>query len=411
MEVIKLIYDRQISNTNLKFSSEEIKILQKELTENASTKINNINVNICNNDYKVKLFVLYCIYFGSIDGKKIVGLDFEFNTFKNIDNNGKLATLRENALTQILMSAKNGEQIFIIEPKNFVEANKKIFISCILTSKITRIVHGADSLDVPFVISDLLNNDKDLIVKFIKKIIDTRYLCEYQKILQDIGDIKCSIYDAMLYFGIIDDKLFKYLNKTNDDMGPIYDVNWDINNMSNTHVIYAAYDVIYLKKFLEEIIKRCQAIIQKDNIKVIPDLTKLVYYSKNEITEVVKSSKKRTDEMNNYFFYQNKKQKTLSSKFNEHVRESVIDKGNKITDIFKINFLKMALLYLLKDIYYDKITDSYNVYIKNDVKYEKTKIKSITNILKELNILHLKYLAKFLEKYNENLAHREIDLT
>ena len=115
-----------------------------------------------------------------------------------------------------------------------------------------KILHGCDSLDLPYMYDILFKGDKDTIFDFTSRIIDTRFLCEYYRAsIED--EKKCSIYDALLYFETINMQKFEYLNNTHDYMGPVQDISWNIHKMSSHHVKYALYDVLFLKHFLSNI--------------------------------------------------------------------------------------------------------------------------------------------------------------
>ncbi len=112
-----------------------------------------------------------------------------------------------------------------------------------INSSIYKILHGPESLDLPYIFTQMLQNRKQHIIKFVRKMYDTRFLCEYFKYSVE-ADNKCSIYVALRYFGVISDEKLKYLNDTNDSMGPIQNVNWNINTLNSYSTRYALYDVL-----------------------------------------------------------------------------------------------------------------------------------------------------------------------
>ena len=113
--------------------------------------------------------------------------------------------------------------------------------------KILKILHGAESLDIPYIVQDLFNYDTIPIIDFFLSMIDTRYLCEYLNLILNKSKI-CSIYDMLLNFNIINENIKNKLDENEKKMGPIYNIFIDINNLSDELITYSIYDVVYLIK-------------------------------------------------------------------------------------------------------------------------------------------------------------------
>lgn len=207
-----------------------------------------------------------------------VCLDFEFN-------NGKVA------LMQMLLN----NTIWITNPYTI---NKKLFIKKILTNKkIYKVLHGADSLDIPFLYSYLSN--KKYITKFTNKLFDTRLLCEYYKISQNDPNPKCSLYTALLYFKVIDNKKHQELTKFMEK--PIYKIKWSIDQLTPNLLNYVAYDVYYLQDLLTNIFKSVMTNTPNrvKEYKLIIKLIRLNYLARNNIIEKSNTGKKLA---NNFVF-------------------------------------------------------------------------------------------------------------
>ena len=50
-------------------------------------------------------------------------------------------------------------------------------------TNILKILHGAESLDIPYLIDDNFNLELEPSINFFLSMIDTRYMCEYLNII------------------------------------------------------------------------------------------------------------------------------------------------------------------------------------------------------------------------------------
>jgi hypothetical protein len=205
--------------------------------------IKGFQINLIESDEKMKEFVNYLEKFN----EKFVSIDLEYT-----NNNARL--------WQICFFNKNNDNtVYVLQSKIISEKNMEIIKNKLLLSKIIKIFHGGESLDFPYMFS-LLKNPED-IYKFLKTTFDTRFLCEYYKIVNNVNKL-CNIYDAMLYFGAIPQNKYDELQKINKKMGPIWKVNWDKIGQNLNLLIYTIYDVVYLKKLLLKLYKK----YKNDNI-------------------------------------------------------------------------------------------------------------------------------------------------
>jgi hypothetical protein len=189
---------------------------------------------VCKNEKLNKYLERYINIFINSKGNKIIGIDFEFNRVKNS---------REIALCQIIFELNNKNDVFLFYPPNI---SKDIFKKLLIANNIIKILHGSESLDIPYLYSNILNNnDRDL---FLKNLFDTRYMCEYYNIDNNIIDGKCKIYDLLLALKVINKNKYDELYKNDKLIGNIWEVFIDVKNLSKEVIKYSAYDVIYLPK-------------------------------------------------------------------------------------------------------------------------------------------------------------------
>ena len=229
-----------------------------------------------------------------------IGVDFEY-TNKKI----QLAQLNFEhnvALQSIIMMVSPNE----LEPtmmENFVE-----LIMC--NKYIRKILHGSDSLDVPYIYDHMLQNDPTKIIRFTRTLLDTRFLCEYYKLSRDqASDNKCSIYDAVLYFGAMTQEKHDELDQMQEAMPHVNDIAWNIHKLPESQVMYAQYDVIFLKYFYYQMIYKAtldeKTAEAKKNIitlykHVLFELTQFVYLERRELTMVINTCKEEINPINNY---------------------------------------------------------------------------------------------------------------
>jgi hypothetical protein len=326
----------------------------KEFKKKNNNKFYIIKVNSDNN---IKLLILYSIfyYLDSIHANKnnYVGLDFEFNK-------------RIIALCQVsFYPLRKHKFIFIYDPKMLNPEQNNILIRSLYISHLNRILHGCDSLDIPYLYDVLFKNDKLKIMLFTKYLFDTRFICEYYKIfIQDL-EKKCSIYDALLFFNVIRKKKYEILNRNNDNMGPVQDINWNVMKMSSFHLKYAAYDVLYLHKFFNKMMYTTQKNGENlyEQMLFIPHITRFVFYEKYLVTNLVETSKKMIDPVNNYILVYKNKKITLISLYETIIKEIHIGAMLlKISNLLSINYFKSSLNVIFKRIIYSIAYNNYEIY-------------------------------------------------
>jgi hypothetical protein len=341
----------------------------------------------------IELMLLYSIFYyldaTHAKATHVVGLDFEFNQ-------------RKIALCQVgFFPIRKYKYIFVCDPNMFSTEQKTMMIKTIFTSPLYRVLHGGDSLDIPYIFEELLISNHDDILHFTDTMVDTRFLCEYHKIFTKSENKKCSIYDALLYFNVINKKKYDELNQINDSMGPVQDVNWNVKKMSSFHLKYASYDVFFLRQYIYAIYEKA---IQLNptmyyHLKYIPQITRFIYYEKYGLSNILNMSKTIVDPINNYIITLKTGNKTtLVAIYNDIIANLEIPSINmKIIDLLGINYFKTPLSLILKRIIYTAISENYVIYEnKKDKLHTKLSFKEIYPTLDELN---LGKLISFLERF------------
>lgn len=214
--------------------------------------LNNKTYYIYKIDNKDKEKKMYDIFNKFIDNQNnnldeihYLGIDFEFNKISKGE--------RDVALMQInIENNSNNGYIFVLYPPDL--ENKEILINLLTHKNIYKILHGSESLDIPYLFNQLLISI-DNINNFCKNFYDTKYLCDYYNIENDITE-KCSIYELLLNQKIIDQNKINELNKMNDIIGPLYLININIYKLNDNIFKYSLYDVIYLPELLKKFINK-----------------------------------------------------------------------------------------------------------------------------------------------------------
>ena len=348
--------------------------------------LDNFYVVKIDSEIKRKFFIIYSVHYMIKYHKKIkyIGIDYEFD--KN-----KIALAQFGFYEKIKdANHKYDGIIFITDPNEYNQKDNEIIINSIYTSNIWKILHGADSLDIPYIYSFL--KDKDSIIKFTSKMIDTRFLCEYSKITNKTENNKCSIYDAMLYFNAISKSKYDELYELNKKMPPIYKISWKIDKISEINLKYAAYDVLFLRRFARKILKK----YTKNDINFIIQLTHLIYYNKH----LIKIDS--IDFMNNYYISINNKKILLIDIF-----ENLKKHFEKLNNILQIQYFKSTIVNIVKNILYYSIANKYIIYGTSNIKYKIDKSIN-SNILEILKYYRISKMLEYFNKLN-NYFEKNLD--
>ena len=288
-------------------------------------------------------------YMVSNDELKYVGLDFEFNSSPE----GK-----KIALFQINLESKsNIGKIYLFYPPDLSDNQKKVLIDLLTDNKIKKILHGAESLDIPYLFKNIFINE-DLKIKFCNNLFDTRYLCEYYHIENNI-DNKCKIYRILREMDVIDDKQLEMLLKNEEDMGPIYLIEIDVRNLNEFTMLYSAFDVLYLPALLQQF---------PNNYtyqKLIPEITCFNYIDRYEDL-FTKPFSILVGKINNYFLKlddNNNNNSTIKLIDIYQLYYHWIDDENQILNKLKeINYFKKFIEIFIKFSVYKNILRYYEIW-------------------------------------------------
>tara|TARA_Y200000002_G_scaffold363762_1_gene352132 strand:- start:585 stop:1928 length:1344 start_codon:yes stop_codon:yes gene_type:complete len=374
-------YDKSNDNKNIllmfrllekKFYDLALKFADRDLKYNLEIKGNDSKdsylVFLTNSELKLNILKVYLLFYYvniRLNKKNVyLGIDFEFNT--------KVVALMQINFEQQFKDIYKYSLIFLFDPKQLSLKWKNLLIERILCNKrVNKILHGSDSLDIPFIYDELLEGNIKLIRNFNISFIDTKFLCEfsYYSKNQELG--KCKINYLLLKEGIITQNKFDNLQKEETDMGPIYDIIIDVNNISPLLLNYTLYDVLYLYHLTN---------YYKINFKefdLINEITQLTLMEKRNIISVIPITE--INNINNFYILINKKISRLNDIFLNFLNKYLL-KNSIISILIKINYFKNIFYYIIK-------YELYNYLIKRNIVYEKYSSKLQYN----KKILNLKY--------------------
>ena len=131
------------------------------------------------------------------------GLDFEFNASPE---GKKIALFQIN-----LESSKKECKIFLFYETHLNKDNIKILKKLLTNNEIIKVLHGAESLDIPYLLKNIFvsSNERN---KFCNNLFDTRYMCEYLHLENKIN-AKCKIYHILKQLKVINQKQLDMLLK------------------------------------------------------------------------------------------------------------------------------------------------------------------------------------------------------
>ena len=325
-----------------------------------------------------------------------MGIDFEFNT-------------KKIALMQILFQIHKKNKIInkyyiLFLPELSPKTNDYMREHILRNSQIMKILHGAESLDIPSIISDIFNYDADGLIDFFLSMVDTRYLCEYLNISNSEPNI-CKIYDTLLKYNIIDQHIKNNLDLNEQKMGPIYDIIIDINTLSPELITYAIHDIVYLA----DLYNKMKLLIIKSNPKnyyILLDSIRYSYMEKKNITNIGDDIT-ICNMMNNYFVLINNKQVLLIKLF-ELIYADYIESFDNLKPIFQINYLRINLINLLKLIVYKQILNTYTVYSTKTTITTHKLDNHLKIVLNDIKILDLNYLQNLLIDFDTYIQSKII---
>ena len=305
------------------------------------------NIIIVNNNEMIEFMKNYIIKYIAMKEDRIIGIDFEFN---------RVANSRKVALCQINMEINNNNNpyIFLFYPPD-IEIT--LLIKLFTTSNIIRILHGGESLDVPYLFTEILVKNSDRI-KFLDSLVDTRFMCEYYNNYNKLINNKCKIYELLKQMKVIDISKYNYLEKNDKLMGNIWEIDINVKKMSKNVVIYCLYDVIFLPTLYNCFPKNNIYNIILPKINGINMLLRYNYKLDKIFSDIAK--------YNNNLININNEQYSFNEIYNTVYYW--LDSYHIIYSLLQINYLKKFFEIFIKNILYNILNKDYIKYEFNTLK-------------------------------------------
>lgn len=329
-----------------------------------------------------KLFILFYYIESLIHKKLYIPIDYEFNT--------KVIALMQLNFELVHDNDNKYSFIYIIYPPELDDDSMLFFKNNIMCNKyILKILHGSDSLDIPYTFNDFFKNDKEKIIDFTSSLIDTKYLCEYHHLDNNIED-KCKIKELLFEHKIINKNQLNNLIQNEEKMGNISDIFIDIHKISDELLKYSLYDVLYLKYLYLVFVNKNMNIYEE----LIPEFTRIIFLQRREVLNI-------TENIDNIIFRLNI---SKIDEFNDNLNNIfltlffvIYDK--KLINLFNINYFKKYTLNLLKAITYNILIENYKIKMSNDTEFNG--YLNIGSLFKKLRQYNFFAIFKLLNYYKE----------
>jgi hypothetical protein len=311
-----------------------------------------------------------------------LGIDFEFNS--------KVIALMQLELYGSKVQEWPNDLVVLLYPPDFSKVATHaftFFTNYLLT--MPKVVHGADSLDIPYLYYELLSTNpfkksinrefnpdeinEKVVSKFTKNLVDTRFLCEMANIEDGITR-RCSLYQLLEHTGVLKESEFNMLEKNEHSIGELWRVNVYLKDLTKKKniLMYCLHDVVFLKELYMKLLT--QKLPLKSAL-VTNEVTRLIYLMSRKVSKPLSTLEQWNDtlhQMNIYFVINKKEQKiTLQTLF-----ETIITKyhktnpNNKLTKLLQISNFKSRMTMLLKLIVYYYINQDYTIYSKNESEFK-----------------------------------------
>ena len=226
-------------------------------------------------------------------------------------------------------------------------------------------------------------------IKFLKKVKDTKFMCESYNYENKLSENKCKIYHLLVQMNVIDKKQFDFLLKNEEDMGAIYNIFIDVKNMKKELIYYSAYDVLYLPKLID-------SFPNNDYYNyILPEITNIIIFAKQ--INFIEDNLLLLNKFNTFYILINNN-KLL---FND-IYKQVIDRINfeNLDKILSSNYFKKFFQMIYKFIIYIYITNNYEYYLNKEVK-QNIKLNPFSSYINIFN--EFKHGFDYLLKLNDNI--------
>jgi hypothetical protein len=261
---------------------DEIKSIEFTIKENI-----NFYILKCNNFDRLikahKFLLLYILYSKKLPSKGVLGLDFEYNNYRELRKKYpefKDKDYRETALFQICCYFDKEAFVVLLDPKDIKGVLYNIVVKLFICPA-KKILHGGDGLDIPYLYKQFFKHKND-IKAFTRNLYDTKILCDYMNLLQNKKE-KCNIYSFLLSEKIITKTKLEELLDNENKMGKIQYVYVDLYKIGDELLKYSIYDVIYLKELLIKILE-----LNSLELDQVIDMTILTYLTRFNIVNLGK---------------------------------------------------------------------------------------------------------------------------
>jgi hypothetical protein len=216
------------------------------------------------------------------------------------------------------------------------------------------ILHGGESLDLPYIFSNILIKNR---FPFLSNLIDTRYLCDYYHNENNI-DNKCKINYLNKEMKVITEQQFNFLEKEEEKMGPIYKIKVNVNKLNDLLILYTITDVLYLPELVRK--------FPNNNVYnfIVPETLAYCFTAKDYLSINNNSFSNYINSFNNSFLRYDTERILLNDLF--HMIVNIID-DEIINNLRNINYFKKQLDILLKYVIYRQLIENFVVFQKNDL--------------------------------------------
>lgn len=351
------------------------------VVKNLSIKFDNYYNEYKNNKTSIDIYIIkdnmleeLNNFFNIMNNDKpfYLGIDFEFNRVNDV---------RQVALIQLNYM---DEFIIMFDPSKINNKLKLKLKNIFFNTNCLKILHGAESLDIKYLFDDFFDNriEKE---KFTNNFYDTKFICEYLNIRDNIENKKCKIYLLILKFGLINEKIYKKLIDNEEKMGPIYNIIVDVNNMSKELINYTLFDVFYLNVLIKFLLSK----MDSNEIKLINFFLHQTLLNKEKIDNDISLM----NSYNNFYILDYLNNRYTITNIIEYYTDILVTKKFNYNIINNIPFLKKILNMFLKKILITSL-------VKNITIYKKKNEPANNKIISELKRLNL---------YNKNMVISELN--
>jgi hypothetical protein len=357
---------------------------KKEFFPNLNNKV--YNILLVDNNEKINFMTEYFKNFNELQNKNLkekfyLGMDFEYNRVRK--------TERDIALFQINLERDNSNEgvIFVFYPPELSKKQMNVLIDLITNEHMIKIIHGGESLDIPYLFDQVLK-DKKLIYSFCKNLFDTKYLCEYGHIEKNINS-KCSIYYLLEEYKIITHQKLIDLESIEEKTGPIYLIHIDIHKIKFDVFRYSLYDVLFLPDLIKNFLKKSEIYT-----KLIPEISHIVFQYKRNIPSENFSFldiKEIINKYNIHFIEDLNRKIPLDEIYHYHWLTTLDSTWN---NVIKITYFKDFFESLLRYLVYYNISKTQNIYVKTDV---------LANKIKLINLQSYPYINEMIQRLNKQI--------